>query len=169
MMNLEENANAMDKQPLEEEIWGPTADYLGGSVAGLANAVTKGIALQLRPFALTPIEFTILGICYRSGTTTVSRMARVMPVDAGRISRIVNKLYQQGLLTRKRLEEDRRVVHLGLTEEGLRLVPELIERVQEHNAMLAEGITSEERAVFIAVSEKILSNFARNWAEGAAE
>ena len=155
----------MSERPLEEEIWGPTPDYLGGNVAGLVNAVTKGIALQLMPYALTPTEFSILGICYRSGTTTASRMARVMPVDAGRISRIVNKLYHKGLLTRKRLEEDRRVVHLGLTEAGMRLVPELIERVQEHNAMLAEGITPEERAVFIAVSEKIVSNFSRKWAE----
>ncbi len=159
----------MGETQLEEEVWGPTPDYLGGNVVRLANAVMKGTALQLSPFELTPIEFTILGICYRTGTTTISRMARVMPVDAGRISRVVNKLYEQGLLTRKSLKDDRRVVHLGLTEDGLRLVPELIERVQEHNAMLAEGITSEERAVFIAVSEKILSNFARNWVEGAAE
>ena len=159
----------MGETPLEEEVWGPTPDYLGANVVRLANAVMKGTALQLSPFELTPIEFTILGICYRTGTTTISRMARVMPVDAGRISRVVNKLYEQGLLTRKSLKDDRRVVHLGLTEDGLRLVPELIERVQEHNAMLAEGITSEERAVFIAVSEKILSNFARNWVEGAAE
>ena len=158
----------MSEPLLEEEIWGPTADYLGGNVAGLSNAVTKGIAMQLQPFALTPIEFAILGICYRSGTTTVSRMARVMPVDAGRMSRIVNKLYEQGLMTRTRLKNDRRVVHLGLTEEGLRLVPELIERVQEHNAILAEGITSEERAVFIAVSEKIVSNFARKRLEESA-
>ncbi|MCY4437881.1 MAG: MarR family winged helix-turn-helix transcriptional regulator [Chloroflexi bacterium] len=159
----------MSQASLKDEIWGPTPDYLGVYVSGLANAVTKGIAKQLMPLGVSPIEFIILGVCFRSGTTTVSQLAKVAPVDAGSVSRTVNKLFEQGMLTRRRLRGDRRVVSLGLTEEGLRLVPILIERVQEHNAMLAEGITPEERAVFIAVSERIVLNFSQKWEEGEAD
>ena len=164
MVTPGEDACTANEKPLEEDAWGPTSDYLGINVFGLANAVTKSMERQLLPFGLTPVEFTILGICNRSGTTTGSRLTRMIPVDSGRISRIVNKLYQQGLLTRWRLQRDRRVVHIGLTEEGLRLVTEITGRIQEQNAMLAEGITPEERATFITVSEKIVSNFARKWA-----
>ena len=144
-----------------EEGWVAIPEDLGGYVAGLKNAVEKGVEAQLAPFAITSQEYAILIICQAKGTTTVSELAQHIPVDAGRISRIVNNLHQRRLLARRRLKEDRRVVKLWLTEDGQRLAPELVERVMVYNEMLAEGVTREERDAFVSAYNKIMRNYAR--------
>ena len=166
---MKQNMRDMIEKPLEEEIWAPTPDDLGIHVSGLANAMTKGMGEQLAPFDISPLEFTVLGICLRSGTTTASQLARVMPIDAGRISRIVNALCERGLLTRQRLREDRRVVRLRLTEAGQRLATELAQRVQEYNTLLVEKVSQKDLATFVAVSWKIMGNYARYEKKAAAE
>ena len=149
------------KERPHEEPWAPIPDDLGGYVAGLVNAVEKGTEAQLAPYAIVPLEYAILSHCLAKGTTTVTDLARYLPVDAGRISRTVEKLYQRGLLARQRLKVDRRVVRLRLTEEGQRLAPELVQRVMAYNAMLAEDVTRAERDAFMAAYHKIMRNYAR--------
>ena len=149
----------MEEGP-QEESWVAIPEELGGYVAGLKNAVEKGTEEQLAPFAITPTEYAILTICQARGRTTVSELAHYIPVDAGRISRIVNNLYQRRLLARQRLQDDRRVVKLWLTEDGQRLAPELMERVIAYNEMLAKGVTRAERDAFVSTYNKIMRNYA---------
>ena len=140
----------------------PTADDLGQCVGGLVNAVARGMEEQLEPWDLSALEFSILGMCFRSGETTVSNLASVIPVDAGRISRMVYKLYKRGLMSRNRMPSDRRVVQLRLTEEGRNLVPRLAHLVEEYNKLLISGVSHEDLTAFIATCRTIVENHARH-------
>ena len=140
----------------------PTADELGQCVTGLVNAVARGMERQLEPWDLSALEFSILGVCFRAGETTVSGLASVIPVDGGRISRIAHKLYKRGLISRNRMTSDRRVVRLRLTEKGRALVPRLVQLVEEYNKMLISGISPEDLALFVATSHTIIENHARH-------
>lgn len=139
----------------------PPPKDLGQCVTGLVNAVAKGMAQQLAPFSIIPVEYTILSVCYAGQADTVTGLARVVPVDAGRISRLVNRLSERGLIHRRRLRTDRRTVRLRLTDEGRMLVPQLARRVQEHNAMLLAGISDAELQAYFETTGKIMANFAR--------
>ena len=139
----------------------PPPKDLGQCVTGLVNAVAKGMAQQLAPFSIIPVEYTILSVCYAGQADTVTGLARVVPVDAGRISRLVNRLSERGLIHRRRLRTDRRTVRLRLTDEGRMLVPQLARRVQEHNAMLLAGIGDAELQAYFETTGKIMANFAR--------
>ena len=143
----------------------PTADDLGKCVSGLVNAVARGMEEQLAPWGLSALEFSILGVCLSARTTTVTELASVIPVDSGRISRIINKFYNKGLIERERLKSDRRVVKLQLSEEGLRLVPRLAKLVEDYNKMLLTGVTAEDLTRFVNVSQVIIGNHARHQAE----
>ena len=138
----------------------PPPNDLGQCVAGLVNAVARGLAQQLAPFSIIPVEYTILSVCFAGQADTVTGLARVIPVDAGRISRLVNRLSERGLIHRRRLQSDRRTVRLRLTEEGRALVPKLARRVQAHNAMLLAGISAAGMNAFFQTTQKILENFA---------
>ncbi len=138
----------------------PPPSDLGECVAGLVNAVARGMAQQLAPFSIIPVEYTILSVCYAGQADTVTGLSRVIPVDAGRISRLVNRLSERGLIRRHRLRSDRRTVRLSLTEEGRLLVPKLAREAQAHNAMLLAGISAAEMNAFFGTAQKILTNFA---------
>ena len=91
---------------------------LGECVAGLMNAVATGIADLVAPHDLIPMEFALLRLFLRREEWTTTQLAQALPVKLSRISRIVTKLVDRGLILRRRLRSDRRVVILTLTEEG---------------------------------------------------
>ena len=75
---------------------------------------------------------------------TVAELARKCTVDAGAMTRLLDRLEKKGLCRRVRSETDRRVVHIELTPEGeavARQVPDVLSRV--YNTALAD-FTPEE-------------------------
>ena len=61
---------------------------------------------------------------------------------------------------RRRRRSDRRIVMLALTEEGMALAQDLHMRVQAYDAMLSEGVSAQEMAVFTSVTSKVMANYA---------
>ncbi|MDE0475590.1 MAG: winged helix-turn-helix transcriptional regulator [Chloroflexi bacterium] len=136
----------------------PPAD-LEECVAGLVNAVDKGMASEVAPYGLTPLEFSLLRHCLEE-ECTATHLARVLPVDGSRVSRLVTGLVDKGLVRRRRLRRDRRIVMLRLSEEGRELTTDIVEKMKIYDAILTEGIDEEEMRVFMSVSSRIIANHA---------
>ena len=133
---------------------------LGECVAGLVNIVAKGMADQVASHDLIPLEFALLRAFLRQEEWTTTQLAQVLPVKPSRISRVVTKLADRGLISRRRPRKDRRVVILTLTEEGKAFTVELHRRVQAHDARLSAGVTEEEMAALASATSKIMANHA---------
>ena len=73
---------------------------------------------------------------------------------------MVTKLVDRGLMSRRRLRNDRRVVMLALTEEGRALTLELQWRVEAYDAKLIKSVSEEEMAAFASTTSKIMANYA---------
>lgn len=133
---------------------------LGKCIAGLVNTVTKGMAAELSPYDLNPLEFNLLRACMERGECTATELAAELPVDASRISRIVTVLVDKDLLVRRRLRSDRRMVMLRLSGEGKELTSMLLQHIQAYDAKLMKNISAEEIRAFAAASAKIIANHA---------
>ena len=140
----------MERQPVE----------LGACVAGLVNAVDKGMADEVAPYDLSTLEFSLLRFCMEQVECTATQMGEVLPSDAPRISRMVSRLVDMGLLSRRRLRSDRRVIKLRLTEQGSELTSQLVSRVRAYEAMLTESISEKELRAFASIASKIVANHA---------
>ena len=139
---------------------GPSSPELADGVVQLINAVVKGVERQIEPAGLISMEFSILKSFAEKSEWTVTQLSDVLPADAPRISRLVSKLVDRGLLRRRRRTDDRRVVLLRLTQQGKDLSEELRQRVTEHEIRLLEGVSPEELDTLRAVTSKILANHA---------
>ena len=128
-------------------------------VADLVNAVDKGVADEVTPYGLIPSEFNLLRACVEDGPCTATQLAEVLPVDASRISRMVTRLVNLGLLRRQRLRSDRRVVLLHLTDKGNDMTSRVAERVQVHVGRLLQGVSEGEMRAFTLLTEKISANY----------
>lgn len=127
-------------------------------VTSLVNAVDKGLADEVTPYGLIPSEFNLLRTCVENGPRTATQLAEVLPVDASRISRMVTRLVNLGLLRRQRLRSDRRVVLLHLTDKGNDLTSRVNKRVQVHVGKLLQGVSEDEMRTFMLLTEKITAN-----------
>ena len=135
-----------------------TADLLA-SMTALMGVAEKGIAKVTAPYGLTTLEFDCLGFCLdQDKETTATELASHLPVDASRVSRIVTMLVDKGLLRRRRLRTDRRIVMLRLSSEGRALALQVRRSVNQFVARLVEGISERELQGFVSVASTITAN-----------
>lgn len=103
-------------------------------ILDLAAAADHLIEQQLRRRNVSLAEVRVLAACAEHPGITASQIAITLTVDAPAISRLVNGLFQKGLLSRRRSRSDRRTVMLRPTDAGLALLGEcqvLLEEVQQ--------------------------------------
>ena len=131
---------------------------LGRFVSTLAHAVDRGIAREMAPHDLLPLDVHLLVICQEMGECTATQLAQLLPVDAARISRLVNALVERDLLIRRRPRNDRRVVLLRLSPEGEELTAEVSRRMREFYAGLTQGLTEGELQAFSEAALRIIAN-----------
>ena len=131
---------------------------IGYWVGSLASAFRKGLADELAPFDVAPVQWAILEMCYRVEANSPSGLARVIPVDTAAISRHLDKLKDKGLINRRRSPRDRRSIRVGLTAAGRELALKLAPYEQANNAKVLKGITDEERSAVINIIQKMLTS-----------
>ena len=138
----------------------PVPDDLASCVAGLTNTLAKGTADLMTAYDLVPMEFALLRLFMASDEWTTTELAQALPVKMARISRIVTKVVDKGLMHRRRPPDDRRVVKLALTDEGKELALEIHGLVQAYIGRLSEGVSEQEMAAFISTTSKVMANYA---------
>ena len=132
---------------------------LGGYVVGQVNAVARSMGELAASYGLIPVDLALLRLFLEREEWTTTQLTEVLPVNTSRVSRVVKKMVGMGLMRRRRLRSDRRVVMLALTEEGRALTSELHRSVQAYDARLSEGVSEEEVAVFATVLSKVMANY----------
>ncbi len=124
-------------------------DYDAGQSTGalmrqILNSVSQQVTRELEPQGLTNAQWVPMLKIYLGKASTVAELARVCQLDAGSMTRLLDRLEAKGFCRRIRSSEDRRVVNIELTPEGREAakdIPAVLSRVQ--NAHLA-GFTVDE-------------------------
>lgn len=80
----------------------------------IIGLVSEGI--NQSPYSL--VEARVIHEIGRRETTTASELASTLQIDAGQLSRVVQKLVAKDILTTTAATHDRRVSHIDLTESG---------------------------------------------------
>ena len=91
----------------------------------------------------------------RNVEKTMSEVAGVLNVTVGTLTTAINRLIRKGYVERKRIEEDRRVVLIKLTEKGDLA---FINHEKFHNDMIQgilEGLSEEHEGIFIDSLKKV--------------
>lgn len=104
---------------------------------------------------LTNDQHYILRYIHQAGSCTSTELAEVFEVNKSAITAIINRMADRNLIDRTRDENDRRVVYLTLTKEGI----ELYQKAQEKIRLLVESIITQfeepEITAFINTYEKL--------------
>jgi DNA-binding MarR family transcriptional regulator len=113
------------------ESWSPE-ESIGYLMRRILSHVTDAVDDELEPTGLTHAQWMPLLKLYM-GASTVAELARQSNLDAGAMTRALDRLEAKSLVKRVRSSEDRRVVNLELTAEGravAKQIPTVLCRVQ---------------------------------------
>ena len=133
-------------------------ESVGYLMRRIMNTVALEIDREMGPKGLTNAQWIPLFKLSIGSASTVAELARECQLDAGAMTRLLDRLETKGLLRRVRTSEDRRVVNLELTDEGraaAQQIPGVLCRVQ--NAHM-QGFSHAEWNTLKSLLRRILDN-----------
>jgi len=152
----------MSRSPTPVEFYQANGYCREESVGYLMRRVTMSIIQQadkrLGEHGLTSAQWAPLFKIKSGHNPTVADLALALEMDAGAMTRLLDRLEKKGLCKRVRSTEDRRVVNIELTPEGeasIAEVPAVLADVL--NAHLA-GFSKSEWQALRSYLERMLAN-----------
>ena len=134
-------------------------ESIGYLMRRIVTAVGQSVGTRMcEPGSPTYPQWVPLYKLHIGAATTVAELARACELDAGAMTRLLDRLEAKGLCRRVRSLEDRRVVNIELTEEGraaAQEVPYVLSRVQNEHL---SGFTREEWEQLKGYLRRILDN-----------
>jgi DNA-binding MarR family transcriptional regulator len=108
-----------------------------------------------REYGLTSSQYNVLRILRGEGRPmpcleVADRMVQVVPAITG----LIDRLEMQGLVSRERCTEDRRVVHVEITDKALGLLGEMDEPVNQLHKQLIGHLSRPELETLSRLLEK---------------
>ncbi|BDD04571.1 MarR family winged helix-turn-helix transcriptional regulator [Aureibacter tunicatorum] len=120
-----------------------------------SNWIKNGFSDFLAPFGISSQQFNILRILRGAGDwVTMNEVKNLMIDKSPHTTRMTTKLLDKKLLERKRCEEDRRVVYVSITKEGLALLAEIDQGGKEQMSFL-EKISEEDAKTVNSILDKL--------------
>ena len=104
---------------------------------------------------LTPSQFGALQALYYLGTMCHNELADKILKSSGNLTLVIDNLEKNGLVKRVRDTQDRRMVKVHLTEEGQRLIEELLPAYAENVFQELEALTPEEQEILVKICRKL--------------
>ena len=131
-------------------------DSVGYLMRRIISLVGQGIEREMEPTGLTNAQWVPLLKLYMGLASTVAELARGCDLDAGSMTRLLDRLEAKQLVRRVRSSDDRRVVNIELTDTGraaAKEIPKILCRIQnEHLA----GFSVDEWQILKGYLRRIL-------------
>jgi len=133
-------------------------DSVGYLMHQILTSMAHGIDTQLADSDLTNAQWLPMLKLHLSHASTVAELARACNLDAGAMTRLLDRLEAKGLCKRTRSETDRRVVNIALTELGRTVaqgIPDVLCQVLNQHLT---GFTPEEFLMLKSLLHRVLAN-----------
>lgn len=110
------------------------------------NVLSERFNEILKAYDLSPEQFNVLRILkgQNGKPTNMCVIQERMIAKTSNTTRLVDKLLLKELVTREICPDNRRKMEIAITEKGLELLAELNPKVECHESVLTQNLTTEE-------------------------
>jgi DNA-binding MarR family transcriptional regulator len=142
---------------------GAELDYLiSGGLSHLVNAVRNAVFMalehELAPLDLTASQFVVVIGAMRGRARTINEFCQFAGIDAGPMSRLLDRLEAKDIVRRVRDSADRRQVNVELTVKGRALYPQVMGTITRVNRQFLAGFSSTDASQFQILMQRLLAN-----------
>lgn len=122
-----------------------------------AAALDHALAEALKPHGVTPTQYNVLRILRGAGEKGLCRndVSERMVARVPDATRLLDRMEAAGMIRRERDAGDRRFVTTRISEQGLRLLEELEEPVQELHRRHLGHLGEQDLAALIALMDRV--------------
>ncbi len=130
--------------------------HIGFWMRRVSNAVSLSFARKLEVSGVTVAEWVVLREMYGGDdATSPSRVAELTGLTRGAVSKLISRLLQKRLVTRRESSRDRRYQDIQLTATAIMLVPKLAKLADETDQEFFATLSRSERRTLTAILHKL--------------
>ena len=122
----------------------------------ISIAVRAEVDKRMEPLGLTQAQWIPVLRLASGEAQTAADLARSTMQTPGAMTRLIDRLVDKGIIERERCTDDRRVVQLRLTDEGMRAAVQVPDIVKSVNHAALSPLSPDELAQFHAYLRRIL-------------
>jgi DNA-binding MarR family transcriptional regulator len=114
---------------------------------------------RLAPLELSAAQFAVIAsLAAGSEPKSAADLCKGISYDAGAMTRMLDRLESKGLLRRRRSADDRRLVHLELTDEGRAAYPRMREMSMAVANRFLHGFSRSEARQLESLLARMIEN-----------
>lgn len=129
--------------------------YLGYLLGQANHALYKGFDGLVRAAGLTSIEWRVLATLHDGQPLTISQLADEVLSKQPTVTKLVQRMGEQGWLTLQDDPADQRRTLVAVTPAGKRLVKPLVAQARRHETRVLRSLGSTEKAALRQLLEKL--------------
>ena len=122
----------------------PLEDYLPYQLFRIVNRLTLNLKNDLRPAKMTLSRWRTLSVLTASDGRSMGELAAYMVIEQPALSRIVDQMERDNLVTRRLASDDNRVVRVYLTTAGRQMFKQIRPLELRHYERAIDGFESAE-------------------------
>lgn len=130
-------------------------EMYGFTTAKVGKRLSRLVASFLRPYDITPEQWTVLKKVSESDRITQKQLAIKADKDQATLTKILDLLEKSGHLQRIRNPEDRRSYYIQQTEKGMALQEEITGPIEDLFKMLTAEIDEADLAAYFNVLQQL--------------
>jgi len=120
-------------------------DYLGYLLGQANHALYKNFDSQVRAAGLSSIEWRVLATLHDSPPLTVSELAREVLAKQPTVTKLVQRMAEQGWLVLQADAADQRRTLVTASAAGKRLVRPLLGKARAHESQMLRSLAASEQ------------------------
>ncbi|WP_312474959.1 MarR family transcriptional regulator [Neobacillus sp.] len=120
-----------------------------------SKAIHERIKEEMTKNKLSITEFSVLEVLYQKGKQTIQQIGNCILISSGSMTYVIDKLEQRGLLSRNACPDDRRVIHVILTDDGNELMKEIMPKYRELVDNMFDSLNSDEAEILVHLLKKV--------------
>jgi DNA-binding MarR family transcriptional regulator len=130
--------------------------HIGFWMRLVSNHVSQAFARKLELSGVTVAEWVVMREMFGESQTSPSIIAARIGMTRGAITKIVDRLLDKGLATRRESDGDRRYQEIALTAAGRRLVPALAVLADQNDQEFFHALSHKERESILSILKKLV-------------
>ena len=130
-------------------------DYLGYLLGQANYALYKDFDAHVRAAGLSSIEWRVLAALHDSPPLTVSQLAQQALSKQPTVTKLVQRMAEQGWLVLQADASDQRRTLVSATASGRRLVKPLVDEARQQEARLLRALGATEKLALKKLLEKL--------------
>ncbi len=135
---------------------GVLADVLGYHVAQAAVTTVDLFDRHIgQPFGLSKVEYSLLLMLLANGPLTPKRLGQALVLSGPKLTLLLDRLQQRGLLRRERSATDGRSQNIVLTDSGRQLTRAAGDAAGPMESELDQRLSRAERLMLIELLRKV--------------